>query len=120
LFGRFYLTGLLVVSALGLCGCAAREVVPVAMVQSGDEQLGCDALKQQIADNSAAEQGYEAKDKEVERQNVAKGIGSAIPYAGILIGATTDLSNSEQVKARALADRNEHLAYLAKQKGCAP
>ena len=40
--------------------------------------------------------------------------------AGILVAATTDLSNQDQVKARALADRNERLAYLAKQKGCTP
>jgi hypothetical protein len=32
--------------------------------------------------------------------------------------ASTDLSNEEQVKARALADRIERLQYLAKQKGC--
>jgi hypothetical protein len=104
--------------ALTLGACAARTVTPMAMTQQGDEALTCSALDQQIADNTAANAAYMKKDKQVDAENIAKDIGSAIPYAGILIAGTTDLSNEEQVKARALADRNEHLQYLKKQKGC--
>jgi hypothetical protein len=88
------------------------------MSQPGDEALTCPQLQQKIADNDAEETRFLAKDKEVERGNVAKGVGSAVPYVGILIGAQTDLSNAEQVQARALADRNEWLKLLAKRKGC--
>jgi hypothetical protein len=109
---------LLVLGLFCLCGCAAREVTPVAMAQAGDEQLSCAAMKQQIADNRAAEAEFFRKDKQVEQENVAKGVGGAIPVAGLLLVGSTDLSNEEQVKARALADRNERLAYLAKRKGC--
>lgn len=116
--GRLLSGGLLVAALVCLCGCAAREVVPVAMAQPGDDALDCAALKRQIADNAAAEAVYVRKDKQVENANIAKGVGSAIPYVGLLIGASSDLSNEEQVKARALADRNERLAYLAKQKRC--
>ena len=115
---RIFLKGLLIACAIGMSGCAAREFTAVAMTQPGDDQLTCAALKQQIADNSAAEAKFQSADKEVEQANVAKGIGSAIPYVGIAIAGSTDLSNEEQVKARALADRNQQLAYLAKQKGC--
>jgi hypothetical protein len=104
--------------ALSLCGCAAREVIPVAMAQPGDSALNCADLKKQIADDSAAQAAYQRKDKQVEANNVAKNVGAVIPFAGLALLASTDLSNEEQVKARALADRIERLQYLAKQKGC--
>lgn len=88
------------------------------MVQPGDNALSCTALAQQIADNQKSEGDYLHQDKQVENGNVAKGVGSALPFVGPLVAASTDLSNEEQVKARALSDRNERLAYLAKQKGC--
>jgi hypothetical protein len=104
--------------ALCLGACAAREVTPVAMSQPGDDALSCDALAQQIAANETARAVYIRKDKDVENGNIAKGVGSAAPFVGPLIAGSTDLSNEEQVKARALADRNQQLTYLSKQKGC--
>ena len=80
--------------------------------------MSCDVLNAQIAANTASEAAYEKKDKQVENGNIAKGVGSAAPFVGPIIAASTDLSNEEQVKARALADRNEQLTYLAKHKGC--
>jgi hypothetical protein len=109
---------ILLAVALCLCACAARPVSSIAMSQPGDDALSCDALAQQIADNKTAEAIYIRKDKDVENGNIAKGVGSAVPFAGPLIAGSTDLSNEEQVKARSLADRNQQLAYLAKQKGC--
>jgi hypothetical protein len=114
LFGKIAL----VVCALGLAGCAARDVTPVAMSQPGDEALSCDALNAQIAANTTSEAAYEKKDKQVENANVAKGVGGAAPFVGPIIAASTDLSNEEQVKARALSDRNQQLTYLAKHRGC--
>ena len=105
---------------LCLAGCAARQVTPVAISQPGDAELTCNSLKQQIADASAAEAAYRHKDKQVESGNAVKTAGSAIPVAGLFLAGSIDLSNEEQVKARALADRIERLAFLAKQKGCAP
>ena len=48
--------------------------------------------------------------------NVAKGLGSAIPYLGLLIAGSTDLSNEEQIEARALIDRDERLQYLSQRR----
>lgn len=102
-----------------LCSCAAREVTPVRITQSGDEALPCTQLQRQIADNQTEEAKLLVKDKEVERDNVVKTVGAAILYVGIAIAAQTDLSNEQQVKARALADRDEWLRILVKRKGCA-
>ena len=88
------------------------------MSQATDETLTCPQLQRQIADNQSEESRLLVKDKEVERGNVVKGVGSAIPYVGLAIAAQTDLSNEEQVKARALADRNGWLKILVKRKGC--
>jgi hypothetical protein len=101
-----------------LCACAAREFSSEAMVQPGDNALTCPEIKQQIAVNEAAGAQFRKEDKAVSQGNIAKGVAGAIPVAGILIVGSTDLSNEEQVKARALADRNERLDYLAKQKNC--
>jgi len=109
---------LLLACALVLCGCAARQVTPIAMSQPGDDALTCDQLGAQMAANGVSEADYRKQDKQVENGNIAKGIGSAAPFVGPIIAGSTDLSNEEQVKARSLADRNEQLKYLAKQKGC--
>lgn len=88
------------------------------MAQPGDDDLSCAALKDQIAANEAAAEDFVRKDKLVEQQNIAKNIGGAIPFLGLLLVSSTDLSNVEQVKGRALVDRDERLTFLAKHKGC--
>lgn len=104
--------------AIFLSACAAANVQPVHMVQPGDEALSCSALKQEIDKNSAAAQKFLERDHQVEQANTAKVMGSAIPYLGILVFASSDLSNKEQVEARALIDRDQHLEFLSKQKNC--
>ena len=111
------LRGELLFAAAAIClgGCAARYVASVAMVQSGDDQLSCQALSDEIKNDRQSEAAFVQKDKDVAQANVAKNV-AAVVVPGL--GLTSDLSNTEQVKARSLADRIEHLTYLAKQKGC--
>lgn len=101
-----------------LLGCAAAKVTPVHMSQPGDADLSCEALRQEIARNTAAAEDFVKRDKAVENGNIAKGIGSAIPYIGLLLIGSNDLSNSEQIQGRALVDRDERLTYLSAQKHC--
>jgi hypothetical protein len=101
-----------------LSGCAATEVTPVRISQPGDQDLGCPALNQQIAENFAAEQKLMQRDHDVMEANTAKGVGGAVPIVGPLIIASSDLSNKEQIQARALTDRNERLQFLSRQKNC--
>lgn len=88
------------------------------MEQPGDDALSCAQINQQIADNTAAEGKFAHADRQVENGNTAKVVGGAVPFVGPLIVGSADLSNEEQVKLRALADRNEHLAFIATQKKC--
>jgi hypothetical protein len=109
---------LVVVAALCLGGCAAKQFAEIPISQPGDDQLSCSDIRKEIDANATAQAVFVHKDKQVEAGNTAKTVASATPFVGPLIAGTMDLSNEEQVKARALADRNERLSYLAKQKGC--
>jgi hypothetical protein len=117
-FLRYAASTAAITLACALTACASRQVTSIAMAQPGDEQLDCSALSTEIKNNDAEEARLQHQDKQVEQQNVAKNVAGVVPGVGILAVASTDLSNEEQVKARALADRNERLSYLAKQKGC--
>jgi len=104
--------------AVLLLGCAAAKVTPVRMSQPGDENLSCEALRHEIANNTAAAAEFVKLDRRVQDGNIAKGVGGAIPYLGILVLASSDLSNKEQIQGRALLDRDERLNYLSNQKHC--
>jgi len=88
------------------------------MSQPGDDALSCEALHQEIAKNTAAAENFVKHDRHVQDGNIAKNVGGAIPYLGILLVASTDLSNKEQIQGRALIDRDERLTYLSNQKHC--
>jgi hypothetical protein len=89
------------------------------MSQQGDENMNCAQLAQQLNENQAGIDALVRKDKKVREENIAKNVaGAVIPGAGLLLIASTDFSNTEQIRARALMDRNQQLNYLAKQKGC--
>ena len=80
------------------------------MTQLGDDRLDCPALIEQIKTNRLSIASYLTKDKQVAQANAFF----------VLIGPTfmVDLSNEEQIKARALADRNDRLVFLGRSKGC--
>ena len=88
------------------------------MTQPGDEALDCAALGRQIEANEAAAARFLHQDKQVENANTARNVGSVIPGVGLLLVLSTDLSNQEQIMARALIDRDEQLRFLAKRKQC--
>ena len=95
-----------------LCGCAAREVHPVALSQVGDEQLSCQQIHLQIEENRAAIAPL------LRQQKLTNGSNVAMAIVGLPLAAAADFSEHDQIKARSMADRNEKLNYLAKNKGC--
>ncbi len=104
---------------LSLGGCGTAHVTPVAMAQPGDAQLACPALLDQLRANRAAAGVYLRGDQAERNGNVAKNVAATLlAPIGMPLIMTTDLSNDEQIRARALVDRNEQLIFLAKQKGC--
>jgi hypothetical protein len=115
---RFH-RGFLLIASLSLpAACAAQDVTPVRISQDGDAALGCAAIRQQMDENRVAAAKYLKDDRLVEQRNTALTVAGFIPWAGLLTAAMTNLSNQDQIRARALLDRQERLEYLAKQKGC--
>jgi hypothetical protein len=100
-----------------LAGCAAREVHPVSLSQAGDDQLTCEQLREEVRKNQDSATILMGKQKSTNGKNVAKSI-APIPYLGILLAASADFSQEDQIKARSMLDRNEKLNYLLKKKGC--
>jgi hypothetical protein len=107
-----------IVATLCIAGCAATHVTPVAMAQSGDDQLTCSQLSERIAANRAAVVTLVRSDKQVEDGNVAKLAIGVVPIAGLFAIASVNLSNEDQVRARSIVDRNNRLIALTHSKGC--
>jgi recombinational DNA repair protein (RecF pathway) len=103
--------------ALPLASCAARQVTPVSMTQPTDDRLTCSEIDQGMKSNQAAAAELLQKNKEVDQANAAKVVASVLLSGWFAL--TVDLSNEEQIKMRALADRNEALALLKAKKKCA-
>ena len=103
----------LLIGLAALSACAAREVHPVSLSQAGDENLTCEQLHQQISENDAAIAPLVKHQGAVDDLNVVK-----VVVGGIVLAGTTDLSEHDKITARSMADRNEKLRFLAKNKGC--
>jgi hypothetical protein len=89
------------------------------MTQVGDDQLSCPMVIEQIKANQSAAAEFLRRNKLVEGENTAKVVvGGLLAPIGLLLAASADMSNEDQVKARSLIDRNERLVFLAKSKGC--
>ena len=100
-----------------LLSCAARQVTPVSMTQPTDDRLTCSAIDQEMKSNQTEAAELLQKNKEVNQANAAKVVASIVLTGWLAL--TVDLSNEEQIKMRALADRNEALAFLKTKKRCA-
>lgn len=100
-----------------LLSCAARQVTPVSMTQPTDDRLACPEIDQEIKSNQTAAAELLQRNREVNQANAAKVVASVVLTGWMAL--TIDLSNEEQIKMRALADRNEALALLKTKKRCA-
>ena len=100
-----------------LAGCATKQVTPVSMTQATDDRLTCAEIDQEMKSNQAEAADLLQKNKEVDQANAAKVVASVVLSGWFAL--TVDLSKEEQIKMRALADRNEALALLKTKKRCA-
>lgn len=100
-----------------LVSCAARQVTPVAMTQATDDRMTCAEIDREMKSNQAAAAELLEKNQEVNQANAAKVVASVVLSSWIIL--SVDLSKEEQIKMRALADRNEALALLKAQRRCA-
>lgn len=85
------------------------------MAQPGDIDLSCDELETEMLRNAQEAAALAGTDDRIKQENDAKTVVGVI-VAPVLL--TVDLSDAEQVRYRALWDRNENLGRLRREKEC--
>ena len=109
-------TTLAVLAALVLVSCAGRAPQPVAVVQPQDRYMDCTAIQAEILANNKKIQGLGSEEGGKVAQNVAAGV------AGLFIWPlwfAMDFQGAASKEEVALQSRQEYLATLVVQKGCA-
>lgn len=99
-----------------LIGCAGRAPQPVAVVQPQDRYTDCTAIQAEILANNKTAQGLASEEGAKVAQNVAAGV------AGLLIWPLwfgMDFQGTAGKEEAALQSRQQYLAALAVQRGCA-
>jgi hypothetical protein len=98
-----------------LAGCAGRAPDPVAVSQVGDAQRDCHGLSAEITQNN----------QRISELAGQKGAKVAQNTAAIVVGLfvwpvlfATDFQGTAKTETEALQKRNEHLAALARERGC--
>jgi hypothetical protein len=101
---------------LVLAGCAGRAPQPVAVVQPQDRYMDCTAIQAEVLANNKTIQGLGSEEGGKVAQNVAAGV------VGLFIWPVwfgMDFQGAAGKEEAALQSRQEYLATLAIQKGCA-
>ena len=108
----------LVLALLAIAGCQPRQAKPVHMSQVGDKALECRQLAAMQLSNRLEAARLAKLDEGVALGNVIAMTLSQAWFWPAVFGV--DMSDAEQIEARALQDRNRRLAEIAAAKGCAP
>jgi hypothetical protein len=101
---------------LAFTGCAGRAPQPVAVVQPQDRYMDCTAIQAEILANNKTIQGLGSEEGGKVAQNVAAGIAGLIIWP---IWFGMDFQGAAGKEEAALQSRQEYLASLALQRGCA-
>lgn len=95
-------------------GCAGRAANPVSVVQPGDSEKSCDAIKHELA-FVESEIKRLIPDSEKTGENVALGVAGVfliVPWFFM------DFSESEKIEINALRQRYNYLAIVYNDKKC--
>lgn len=97
-------------------GCQTRHAQPVQVSQAGDAALDCEMIRELQIRNRAEAARLAKLDEGVALGNaIAMTISQAWFWPAVL---GVDLSDAEQIEARALKDRNRRLEEIAQREGC--
>lgn len=107
---------LVVPMVAGLAGCAGRAPQPVAVVQPEDRYLDCTAIRAEILANNKTVQGLASEEGGKVAQNVAAGVAGLFVWP---LWFAMDFQGAAGKEEVALQSRQEYLATLAMQRGCA-
>lgn len=103
-------------AVFALSSCAGRAPQPVAVVQPQDRYMDCTAVQAEIAANTKTVQGLGSEEGEKVAQNVAAGVAGLIIWP---LWFAMDFQGAAGKEEAALQSRQQYLATLALQRGCA-
>jgi hypothetical protein len=97
-----------------LIGCAGREANPIPTYISGDENLSCGALKQEIVRLQSEMVALLPKTDKTFTNTLwaAGGVVAIVPYFFI------DMKDAEKIEYEAFRRRHNRLLLIAKEKNC--
>ena len=105
-------------------GCGGRSPNPVAQVSIYDRYMSCDEIRQEVAENYAAQSELVREQVWAEEKNdMIMGIALAFPPAWFAIDKTVegDYGQSPQeIEGSALATRARYLIDVAQKENCWP
>lgn len=104
-----------IAACLVLAACAGRAPAPVAVSQVGDADRDCHRITDEIRANNEKLGELGGQKGAKVAQNVAAGIGGIFFFP---LWFAMDFQGAAKTEAEALQKRNEHLAALAREKGC--
>lgn len=108
----------LILAVVLVAGCQSRQAKPVHVSQAGDQQLECAQLAEMQLQNRLEAARLAKLDEGVALGNAIAMTLSRAWFWPAIFGV--DMSDAEQIEARALQDRNRRLQEIAARKGCAP
>ena len=109
---------LAILACLAILGCQQhiRQARPIALAQPGDLDLSCDDLAAMQTANAARAAELRKLDEGVAMGNGLAVVISKAMFFPAALGV--DLSDAEEIEARAFEDRNGRLAEIAGRKRC--
>jgi len=103
------------IAALALGACAGRVATPVAVVQTADSYMTCEAIVAEIASNNSNLQDLAGEQGAKVVQNTVFGVaGFALPIFWLGL----DVQPAATREMRALSHRQQRLSYLMVEKRC--
>lgn len=105
-----------ILSALAIAACQTRTAAPVHLAQPGDDVLSCEAIAEERTVNRKAALKLAKLDEGVAMSNAFAMTLSQVWFWPAIFGV--DMSDVEEIEAKALMQRNDRLTNLAERKGC--
>lgn len=107
-----------ILSLLAIAACQNRVAEPVHLAQPTDDRLTCTEIAEKRVENRKQAARLVKLDEGVALSNAFAITLSQVWFWPAIMGV--DMSDVEEIEARALQDRNQRLIAIAKEKSCPP
>jgi hypothetical protein len=107
---------LAILGLLAIGACQTRTATPVHLAQPGDGAMSCSEIAGEMVSNRKQAAKLAKLDEGIALSNAVAMTLSQVWFWPAIMGV--DMSDVEEIEARALMQRNDRLAALAGQRDC--